>query len=44
MSGTPEGISGFRGAILTKDRAEARVYSDIENAAATPIDDIYSAS
>ena len=41
MSGTPEGISGFRGAILTKDGAEARVYTDIENAAATPILRLY---
>ena len=44
MSGTPEGISGFRGAILTKDGSEARVYTNIENAVATPIGDIYSAT
>ena len=44
MSGTPEGISGFRGAILTKDGAEARVYTSIENAAATPIGGIYQST
>ena len=45
QSGTaPDAISGFRGAILTKKGAEAHVYTDIENATATPIDDIYSAS
>ena len=44
MSGTPEPISGIRGAILTKDRAEARVYTNIEDAVATPIGDIYQAS
>ena len=44
MSGTPEGISGFRGAILTKDGAEARVYTNTENAAATPIGGIYQST
>ena len=41
---TPEAISGFRGAILTKDRAEARVYTNIEDAVATLMDGIYSAT
>ena len=45
MSGTaPEAISGFRGAILTKDGAEARVYTNIEDAVATLMDGIYSAT
>ena len=45
MSDTlPEAISGFRGRILTKDRAEALVYTDIENAVATAIGDIYDSS
>ena len=45
MSGTaPEAISGFRGAILTKDGAEARVYTDIEDAVATHIGDIYQSN
>ena len=44
MSGTPEGISGFRGVILTKDGAEARVYTNIEDAVATPLGDIYNAT
>ena len=45
MSGTaPEAISGFRGAILTKDGAEASVYTDIEDAVATAIGDIYESS
>ena len=43
-STTPEAISGFRGAILTKDRAEARVYTNIEDAVATLMDGIYSAT
>ena len=43
-STTPEAISGFRGAILTKDRAEARVYTNIEDAMATRMDDIYQSS
>ena len=41
---TPEEIRGFRGAILTKDGAEARVYTNIENAVATPIGGIYGSS
>ena len=41
---TPEAISGFRGAILTKDRAEARVYTNIEDSVATLMDGIYSAT
>ena len=40
----PEAISGFRGAILTKDRAEARVYTNIEDAVATAIGGIYQSS
>ena len=45
MSGTaPDRISGFRGAILTKSGNEAHVYTDIDDATATPIDGIYSAS
>ena len=43
-STTPDAINGFRGAILTKDGAELHVYSDIENAVATPIDGIYGSS
>ena len=43
---TPEAISGFRGAILTKDRAEARVYTNIEDSVATLMDGLglYSAT
>ncbi len=42
MSDTaPDAISGFRGAILTKGGAEAHVYTDIEDAAATPIRRLY---
>ena len=42
MSDTaPDAISGFRGAILTKDRSEAHVYTTIEDAAATPIRRLY---
>ena len=43
-STTPEAISGFRGAILTKDRAEARVYTSIGDAVATAIGGIYQSS
>ena len=39
-----DAISGFRGKILTKAGAELHVYSDIEDAVATPIDGIYSAT
>ena len=40
----PDAISGFRGAILTKGGAEAHVYTDIEDAVATPIGGIYRSS
>ena len=43
-STTADAISGFRGKILTKDGSEAHVYSNIEDAVATAIDGIYSAS
>ena len=43
-SAYPDAISGFRGKILTKDGAELHVYTNIEDAAATRIDDIYKHS
>ena len=39
-----DAISGFRGKILTKDRSEAHVYSDIENAVAKGVSGIYRSS
>ena len=39
-----DAISGFRGKILTKDGAEAHVYTDIENAVAVPIGGIYDST
>ena len=39
-----DAISGFRGKILTKDGAEAHVYSDIENAVAVTIGGIYDST
>ena len=40
----PDSINGFRGAILTKGGAELHVYTDIEDAVATPIGGIYQSS
>ncbi len=43
-AGSPDAISGLRGATLTKDEETIVVYSNIENATATPIGDIYASA
>lgn len=40
-AGSPDAIPGLRGATLKKDEETIVVYSNIENAVATPIGDIY---
>ena len=40
----PDAITGYRGAILTTDTGELHVYTNIDDAVATPIGDIYRAS
>ena len=43
-SAYPDAITGFRGAILTTDDAELHVYTDIEDAEATPVGSLYSSN